>query len=362
VINRATALEKGGKEKEAAALLRNALNDTLILNNRIAKNTAQFNLYLYTDSLPVLQEAWKGLDGDLDEETMRPIYGGFLIKEYARRGMTDSILSLLPRVEADSAALDDRRQALDYWFNLAEGYRAIGNDKRAAELFSKADNQRWKDIEDENLEQVNTLQLRREIDEAIHKMEIKRKDRTIWLLVALAVCIAVAAGVIIFYRRQLERHRREKIQASLAEEQAKRKTIALEIAVEENRRLSENIREALETLEKKGLVSRSATGNLEATLKTMEISQGSQDSFVSTFSDVNPGFLEALDRKYPNLTKTERRLAIYISLELDNKHISRLTGIRPESVKQARWRLRSKLGLPEDVSLEDEMKALSVKS
>ena len=38
------------------------------------------------------------------------------------------------------------------------------------------------------------------------------------------------------------------------------------------------------------------------------------------------------------------KLAVYMALGLDNKHIARLTGVRPESVKQAKWRLRKKMG------------------
>lgn len=43
---------------------------------------------------------------------------------------------------------------------------------------------------------------------------------------------------------------------------------------------------------------------------------------------------------------------------LDNNKIARLLVIRPESVKQARWRLRKMMGLDKDVSLDDAIRAL----
>ena len=358
VINRANSLERAGRDREAAALIKEALKDSLFCREPIAMNIALWNLYLVTDSLPVLQEAYRRLDGDLDEERMRPLYGSFLIKEYAKRGMKDSVMAMIPRVDADTAALDDPIFWRDYYLGRAAGERLLGNYEKATDLYAKGTQMMWEIDQNERADEIIRLEQRRAIDESIHRLALKQKDRSIWLMAALALCIVVAAGVIIIYRRRLEKQREEKLSASLAEEQAKRKALALGIAMEENRKFGENIRETVDSLEKRGLVTPSASGTLEATLKSHEISQQSQDSFVSTFSDVNPKFLEALDRKYPNLTKTERRLAVYISLGLDNKHISRLTGVRPESVKQARWRLRSKMGLPEDVSLEDEMKAL----
>lgn len=43
---------------------------------------------------------------------------------------------------------------------------------------------------------------------------------------------------------------------------------------------------------------------------------------------------------------------------LDNNKISRLMMIRPESVKQARWRLRLKMGLDKGESLDEAIRAL----
>lgn len=358
-INRARALEKAGREREAAAVLKDALNDSVFCKEPMAVNIAQWNLYLYTDSLPMLRAAYDGLDCDLNRDTMRPLYGAFLIKEYARLGLKDSVAKYLPIVEPDSAAMQHHNEKRDFYIGLAEGEKALGNKEAALEYYSRAIRVVNEILDDDIAEEIIKIEQRRIIDETTYQAEIKRKDRTLWLLAALAITAIVAVVVIIFYHRRLANQQKEHMQATLAEEQAKRKVLALEIAMEENRRLGENIRETMDSLRKDGLVDPAATGTLEATLKSHDITIPAQEDFVTTFSDVNPRFLEALNRKYPSLTKTERRLAVYISLGLDNKHISRLTGVRPESVKQARWRLRNKLNLPEDVSLEDEMRRLA---
>ena len=68
--------------------------------------------------------------------------------------------------------------------------------------------------------------------------------------------------------------------------------------------------------------------------------------------------MPALRERWPNLSDAEVRMAVYIALGLDNKHIARVAGIRPESVKQARWRLRNKLGINADASLDDVLKSV----
>ena len=58
------------------------------------------------------------------------------------------------------------------------------------------------------------------------------------------------------------------------------------------------------------------------------------------------------------MSDTYVKLATYIYMGLDNNKIARLLVIRPESVKQARWRLRKMMGLDKDVSLDDAIRAL----
>lgn len=358
IINRARSLDLAGKTPQAIALLKDALKDTVIQKEPIAMNIARWNLYLLNDSMPLLQEAYNGLDDDYEADVMRPLYGSQLVREYAKRGMKDSVEALIRTIEVDTAVLQHDNFIRDYLIGMGEGERALGNYPAALDYYDRAFRKMHQMEDNEVAEEIVRIEQRRQIDSTIHELKMKHKDRIVWLLVTLIVVIVIASIVIIFYRRRLNKQREDRLRASLAEEQATRKVLALELAIEENRRLGDTIRETIDALEKEGLVSPSATGTIEATLKSHDISMPAQTDFVETFSNTNPHFLEALEKKYPNLTKTDRRLAVYISLGLDNKHISRLTGVRPESVKQARWRLRSKLALPEGVSLEDAFKDL----
>jgi len=50
------------------------------------------------------------------------------------------------------------------------------------------------------------------------------------------------------------------------------------------------------------------------------------------------------------------KLAAFSALNLDIKQIARILGIKPESVKQSRWRLRRKLGLTPEQNLDETLR------
>lgn len=359
VLNRSKSYERAGKYKEAESLLRLALEDSLFCQEPVAVNIAQWNLYLLTDSLPLLLKAYDGLEGDLQEREMRPLYGSFLIREYAKRGMMDSLRAIIPIVERDTALLWREDYRRDYFIARAEAAITMGDYKKAADCYASAVEMMYAISKEETAIFISDAETRRLIDEAVYNEELKRKDRTVVFLIVVVVCLLAMGGIALAYRHRYIKQMKEKAEASLRHEQSQRKVLALEIAMEENRRLSQDLRDALGSLAKEGLVTPAVTGALDATLRTHDISRPAQESFVEAFAEINPQFLELLDRKYPGLSKSERRLAAYIALGLDNKHIARLIGVRPESVKQARWRLRTKLGLAEGSSLDETLRNLT---
>ncbi len=73
------------------------------------------------------------------------------------------------------------------------------------------------------------------------------------------------------------------------------------------------------------------------------------------FDKTHPLFLKNLKEAYPGLSETQVRLATYIHTGMDNKQIADFLNIRAESVKQSRWRLRSRMGLQPGESLEDAL-------
>jgi len=76
------------------------------------------------------------------------------------------------------------------------------------------------------------------------------------------------------------------------------------------------------------------------------------ENFKKAFGEVYPDFFSKLRYKYPTITASELRLAAITKLNLSIKEASTMLGISPESVKQSRYRLKKRIDVPEDSTLE----------
>jgi tetratricopeptide (TPR) repeat protein len=81
--------------------------------------------------------------------------------------------------------------------------------------------------------------------------------------------------------------------------------------------------------------------------------EGQWEQFKLHFENVHKSFFTRLRSNGNNLTQTDLQLCAYIKLNMATKEIARLMNIAPESVNTHRYRLRKKLALQPDVTLDD---------
>ena len=74
--------------------------------------------------------------------------------------------------------------------------------------------------------------------------------------------------------------------------------------------------------------------------------------FVELFERLHPTFFGRLQTAYPPLNAHDLRLIAMLKLNLSTKEISMLLGISPQSANTARYRLRKRLDLPPETTLE----------
>lgn len=172
--------------------------------------------------------------------------------------------------------------------------------------------------------------------------EVRLKKRTLALTLAvtalLVVLLAAAAVYIVQRRRNYRRHL-----AAHTEE--------LTHLLNEQQQL--NLRN--ETLVRK-LTAMEHTEVVKDVLNSVNLAPLSAENeirFRRAFNVLYPKYLLTLHRQYPALTKTDDLLCMLIYLGKDTKEISLTMGIAKESVLTSRSRLRKKLGLEKDESLEE---------
>lgn len=77
------------------------------------------------------------------------------------------------------------------------------------------------------------------------------------------------------------------------------------------------------------------------------------EKFKTLFEKVHSGYLENLQIKLPGLSPTETRYMALAKLNFSNKEMAYALGVSPESIRVTLHRLRKKLDLSEETSMED---------
>ncbi|MFV0397496.1 MAG: helix-turn-helix transcriptional regulator, partial [Bacteroidales bacterium] len=75
------------------------------------------------------------------------------------------------------------------------------------------------------------------------------------------------------------------------------------------------------------------------------------EEFEILFQKVHASFYTSLNEHFPMLTQNERKLCVFLKLNMSNKQIAQITFQTEEALKKARQRLRKKLEIERDTNL-----------
>jgi DNA-binding CsgD family transcriptional regulator/Tfp pilus assembly protein PilF len=218
---------------------------------------------------------------------------------------------------------------------------------------------------------VNKLEVQFETAKKEQEITVLQQERAIitnrWLTLALGLFLTIIIGVLV-YDNQKRKHKQEKELLSTEDELRKAELkIMTDVLAHNQQRLSaytENL------LNKNNLVSQlerklnelvenartdtSAANELMVDFTNVRIlTDEDWQEFKELFDGVHRGLREKLNAKYQNLTLAEQRLFLLMKLNMSTKQIANILGVSPESVKKARYRLKKKLSLNENVALQD---------
>lgn len=93
--------------------------------------------------------------------------------------------------------------------------------------------------------------------------------------------------------------------------------------------------------------------NLQKLRKLKILTESDWQEFRSKFIHAYPDLISRLELEFDNLTSSELRLFLLMKLQIDSKEIADMLGISLESVRKGRYRLKKKINLSENDSLED---------
>lgn len=356
--NRAKNLLLTGKGKEAENMIRAIVADPSIDRDPIARDVFLYNLYINFYDTDALHRAYNWVKTVDYFSDVQCLYESCLAYEYAKSGEVDSAAIYMLKAEDKFADVADPLFKKIYYGARAEVFNATGNADSAYINLKRMSNINDSINDIARNERIINADILRQLGE--HKLEIesKRHRNTVtFIIIIMSVIIAGCVLSFLFYLKWRKR-REDMIRSQLELERSQRKVMAMQLAMEESGRLVNNMSAEVEKLTQDGNMSATVAQQLETSLKVHESMRNEQGNFIETFGEVDPDFIPKLRERWPELTDTDVKLCVYLSLGLDSKHIARQMGIRPESVKQARWRLRKKLDPNGELTIEDAINSI----
>lgn len=228
---------------------------------------------------------------------------------------------------ADSLETIERTTALG---ELREKYEREKNIRQIADLENRAaiDSLKQKGL-------MIGLALLAIFSVLIINREVQRKNKAKQLLIA---------------EKQLAENEKRRLQEEIDHKNRELTSNALNMA-RKNEFLAQ-LKEQLDLLTAKEGADENIRG-LQNSLKIEKQLESNWEHFAAQFTETNPTFYANLKAQYPTLTAGEKRIAALLKMTLSNKDIAHILNISDDGVKKARYRMRKKIGLSTEESLEE---------
>lgn len=357
-INIANVLFRSGRMSEGYEKLHGLLEVPDIRSDSSVYNLVMRNLYAHTKDVSWLIRAYKDVEHDMMFRSLQGLYQMLLSYHYYETGQRDSAAYY------SRLAMGNIDYVEDYGYKgmIMQSYASTmeSEGKIDSALYYEKRYIEYADSDITRMQQAEVLRMAniREVSLAMtREHEQTQHMRMTFLWILFVVIMGAAVVYFMLYRRQ-KRHQIASRDSRLEMEKNRRHLLAVMLAMEEKNNLFNSMKVDLERMRKEGSIGSTEAMALENTIKVHLAGEKEWDTFQQLFVQVHPDFVERMHRAYPTLSDSYLKLATYIYMGLDNNKIARLLVIRPESVKQARWRLRRMMNLGKDESLDEAIRAL----
>lgn len=208
-----------------------------------------------------------------------------------------------------------------------------------------------------NLTTSNQIEELRSIYDTENKenqITILKQREEVSNLQRLLMGIGLLLSILGFYAvRQKMKHNRlekENIASELAFKKKELTTHALHLA--KKNEVLEGLKQKAEEL-KSTDKSKNGYQQLIRTINFDLQDDNNWENFARYFEEVHKDFNGNIKRRYPEVTSNELRLLALLKMNLSSKEIANILNISPEGIKKARYRLRKKLNITTEDSLQD---------
>lgn len=160
--------------------------------------------------------------------------------------------------------------------------------------------------------------------------------------------------------KELEtRLKNEELQFQLEMDSKNRELVSNSLMLIEKNQMLDELLQRIDNGGDTGQITRSTVIELKNQIRAHASEEDEWHKFRAHFEQVHPGFFIRLKEMHPALTEYELRLCAYIRTGMYGKQIAMMLSVQPDSIKKSRTRLRKKLRLRQEDSLEDFLRGIN---
>jgi hypothetical protein len=332
----------------------------------ILKGNIGYSWYLqkeYNKAIPLLEE---GITITTENKIWDNVtsFSCYLADIYLQQNNTAKANELLQNAKAVIPNNDDDNHYKLY-SGLSNYYRKIGNATQTlfyqdSMLFYKDKIATERSANKKITAEFNFELEKRKQDETLLQSETNRQK---WLRnFIIGGLFAIMLLGLLYYNRQRIRHlyKQEQLlnEKLLAEEELHIATVQLNdftksLKIKNN--LIEKFTAEIEKLQALpcNIITPEQTETLHQIRQSAILTDDDWDGFRKNFEKVHSGFLERLKITLPDLSPAETRFMALAKLNLTNKEMAAMLGVSVDAMRTTRYRLRKKLNLSEEGSIEE---------
>lgn len=220
------------------------------------------------------------------------------------------------------------------------------------------------------IKHIQNLEIRKEIEKQQFilkqaQLEMKQQQERSTIIRIALIILSVMSAIIIFLlykREQTERKLREIEKKEYAENMLnKQKKVDAK-----SRELSSNamllmkknevlkkLKNQIEGYKESGQIKVSTEKEIKNKINEALYENKDWEAFKLQFNEIHPLFFKTLLKYHPGLSNNDLRLCAYLKMHLSTKQIAQLTSVQPQTVIITRYRMKKKMNLNKDDSLDE---------
>lgn len=311
------------------------------------------NLYSMHHELKYIEEAYRLVKGKAGYENAEAYYKNIIASRLLASGQYPDSARMLAR-----SAIRQMSPAMlpEYVLSVYNNYASVlesENKLDSAVIYLRKSIALQDSISEINsLNQVVKSITQHRISESRNAaMKAQMHDRMLYASVIIAI-IFIAMAVILLLLRRHGNLKVAKIESDLQLTRNQLQLASSLLVVKENENAIDTTVKTITELMDDGRIQYADGVRVCSALKAHLNNHDELDTFQKVYADIHPGFTGRLLEICPTLSENQIRLAKYIAMGMDNRQISRVMRIEYKSLITARYRLRLKLGLSKEDSLE----------